>query len=164
MSSPKIDTNIVNKELDKKDEYNEIMIEKTSLIAAIEKQNIEIVKLLLTNPDIDINYIILKTDYLLKISKPTLYCAISTKINEIIKLLLSRSNVDVNERKIKQKINNNVIEKEMSLLYKAVVTENIEAVKLLLSHQNIDVNFLNFTLNSQPNFLNFSSTDTNLIS
>ena len=157
LSSPKIDTNIVNKELDKKDEYNEIMIEKTSLIAAIEKQNIEIVKLLLTNPDIDVNYIILKAGYLLKIAKPTLYCALSTKNNEIIKLLLSRSNVDVNARKIKQKINNNVTEKEMSLLYKAVVTENIEAVKLLLSHQNIDVNFLYFTLNSQHNFSHFSS-------
>lgn len=86
LSNPKIDTNVVNKELDKKDEYNEIMIEKTSLIAAIEK------------PNIDINYIILKTGYLLKIAKPTLYCVLSTKNNKIIRLLLSRPNADVNAR------------------------------------------------------------------
>ena len=112
---------------------------RTALHVAIEKENIEMVKILLTRKDIDINlYWKSKNENCLIDDKKTaLHLAVEKSNVEIVKLLLLYQNIDVNCLTLAFK-GPDLIEK--TALQIAVENENAEIVKLLLSKPNIDVN------------------------
>ena len=124
--------------------FNRI-VEKPSLYLAIEKQNSEIIKLLLESKKVDINRKMeIKTDeYSLvfeKIQMPPLYKAINIGNVRIFNLLLNDESIDVNSL---YECDNNyyfTYRQEIALLI-AVQFKNFEMVKLLLSKPNIDVNY-----------------------
>ena len=122
-----------------KKEGNAIIKEKSALLVAAEKREIEIIKLLLANPKINVNdKSISKYGYKTK-EKTVLNYAVLENENEIVKILLENKNIDVN---IKYIYNNNTTleQSEVTSLNMAVNNGNIEIIKLLLSNQNIDVN------------------------
>ncbi|KAK8841958.1 hypothetical protein M9Y10_026914 [Tritrichomonas musculus] len=112
---------------------------RTALHIAIEKENIEIVKILLTRKDIDINFYWKSKieSYLIDDKKTALHLAVEKSNVEIVKLLLLYQNIDVNCLTLAFK-GPDLIEK--TALQIAVENENAEIVKLLLSKPNIDVN------------------------
>ncbi|KAK8836716.1 hypothetical protein M9Y10_037232 [Tritrichomonas musculus] len=149
--------------------YSDEVDEKTPLIIAIELERIDFIKLLLSQPNIDVNarkisnyynYSCLpakntKLEYDFVNEKSPLHVAYEINNMEIIKILLSFPNIDVNNKYIKKKVkgevvndqiekNNNfykvlVIEDE-SLLSIAISDNNIEFIKMLLENPYIDVN------------------------
>lgn len=78
--------------------------EKTALNVAIEKGNIDIVKLLLSNPKIDINIVSNEYNYFSgnreilkeKYAKTALFKAVEKENVEIVKLLLERPEININ--------------------------------------------------------------------
>jgi len=98
----------------------------TPLILAIQYSKIEIVKMLLDNPNIDINI----QD---KNGHTALIHAITNNKIEIVKMLLDHPNIDINF----QNKNGN------TALIHAISNNKIEIVKMLLDHPNIDINFQN---------------------
>lgn len=86
---------------------NFFFLNKTALHVAVEKGNIEIVELLLSNPNININILsISKYFFFIKIGivvfflifvhRTALHIAIDKENMEIIKLLLENTNIDIN--------------------------------------------------------------------
>lgn len=147
----------------KKDGYDE----KTPLYLAIEKQNIELVDLLLKNKSIDINiinrfdcateveikkreFVNWHTDYLNitkeSYEKTALFLAVEKGNIEIVKLLLSKDEIDVsiiNKKELFQinmkpkKWENNLIY-EKDVLFWAIENDNFEIIKLLLKNSKIN--------------------------
>ncbi|KAK8846488.1 hypothetical protein M9Y10_020511 [Tritrichomonas musculus] len=134
--------------------------EETSLQQAIKRENINIVKLLLSNPIINVNlksssvihesggcYVFVSTDKY--IEKSSLFFAINSENNknklELIKLLLSISNIDVNfgiKEYLSEFEEDRKLLQEKSTLYLAVENENLEIIQLLLEQPLIDIDFL----------------------
>ena len=107
---------------------------------AILNQNIEIIKLLLSNKNINVNIINKFTSEEGYSEETALIKAIDRENNEIIRLLLAQKNIDVNF------LNKYCIEgKELKVnaLYYAILDEKIEIIKLLLSHKDINANIKN---------------------
>lgn len=96
--------------------------EETYLLNIMVNQNkIEIVKLLLSHPKINVNS-------LDELGNTSLYTACDKKYIEIIKILLQHPDIDVN----------------LSFpLYQSCLKDYIEVVKLLLSHPKIDITIKN---------------------
>jgi ankyrin repeat protein len=92
-------------------------------ICYVDTNKIEILKLLLKLPDINVN---IQDKY----KENILHSACEENNIKIVKLLLAHPNIDVN---IKNKY-------ERTPLYIACRYNNIELAKLLLTHSNIDVN------------------------
>ncbi|KAK8849291.1 hypothetical protein M9Y10_018660 [Tritrichomonas musculus] len=120
--------------------HNKILYQqKSALHVAVEKENIDIIKLLLSCNDIDVNLLYkshlgscIEDD-----QKTALHIAVKKSNPEIVKLLLSCKKIDVNCIKSKFRLpyyNNE------TALHIAVENENTEIVLLLLSCKNIDVN------------------------
>lgn len=119
--------------------------EKNALHVAVEKQKYEIVKLLLSRPEIDVNarYNYLKKDYTSSFDgseeKTALHIAIKKKNLEITKLLLNHPGIDVNAqfrfiKKSKDKVS------EKTALHLAIEENNLPILKILLDHNEINVN------------------------
>ncbi|KAK8853002.1 hypothetical protein M9Y10_018000 [Tritrichomonas musculus] len=115
----------------------------TALHLAAQNDNIEIVKLLLSTPNVDVN---VQSEDIIddgKIQKgfTALHFAALNNNIEIAKLLLSTPNIDVN---IQTSADGYFFERNTyftyTALHLAVQYDNIEIVKLLLSNSNIDVN------------------------
>lgn len=116
----------------------------------IEKEDIDIVKLLLANGKIDHN--IIKTESIAGFGKtPTnkiiksnvLFSSIMNNKNKVVKFLLSeikKMPINLNDKLFESKIGEEIEIFEKSLLYVAVEYGNIEAVQLLLSDNEINVN------------------------
>ena len=111
--------------------------EETALMIAIKNNNIEIVKILIERPDININ----PQPNKFRDGDTALNIAIRNHNIEIIKLLLSKPNIGINSQTIYHKTN----EHSVSSLYLAIKQNNLEIIQLLLSYPNIDVNC--FTVN-----------------
>ena len=94
-----------------------LLFQKTPLYIAVEKENIDIVKLLLMNDEIDVN-----------LTNKSFY---NFQENDYIKEL-------VDEYDHYQKFDNNITAEKTSL-YRAIEIGNIEIVKLLLMNRKIDV-------------------------
>lgn len=116
---------------------------------SIEKGNLEIIKLLLTREEIDVNaktiykeYANDKYDY----EKAPLHLAIEKGNLEILKLLLSFPSIDINSFEINtyNSSSSNYAIINSTALHYSVLTDNFEIFKLLLSHQDIDVNLCYF--------------------
>ena len=117
---------------------------------AVKKENIEIVKLLLTNNKLDINLqcriekSIEKKRTIIEMSP--LQFAIDNNQDKIVKLLLSQENQsridmkDINKRSIKVTIENEIEVFERTALYISIEKKNADAIKALLSRAEIDVN------------------------
>ena len=126
--------------------------EKTPLFAAVEKENFEIIKLLLNTDDIDVNVINNENDNIwggnmimfceLTKKKTALYVAIEKENIEIIKLLLANNNIDVNIPNMEDACTGGGDEKvwKRTALYNAISKNNNEITKLLLQNDKIDVN------------------------
>ena len=99
---------------------------QTLLIHAIEKGNIEIIKLLINNPKVDINQ---KLNYGW-FEKNALIYAIEKGNLDIIKLLLNNPKININ-----QKFNGD----KNALIY-AIEKGNLDIIKLLLNNPKIDIN------------------------
>ena len=114
-------------------------LKKTLLYVATEKGYIEIVKLLLSFPNIDVNRY--SKDFAIDlesneecISATALHCAVNYGELEIAKLLLSHKNIDTNKLDMK-------LTYEDSPLMSAVKNNNLEMVKLLLESDKVDPYF-----------------------
>jgi len=99
------------------------------LHVAAEKNNIDVVKLLLQQNNIDINI----TD---NIGRSPLYIAAANNSIDVVKLLLQQNNIDIN-------ITTN---KGLSPLHVAAANNSIDVVKLLLRQDIIDINLLLLTI------------------
>ena len=113
------------------DSLNEL--KTTALFASIEKENVEIVRFLLSLPNIDVNIG-------QKGNKSPLHLAVEKENIEIVKLLLTNQKIDVNAYWVyEQELDDGYLEisEKKNSLFLAVEKENIEIVKLLLSHKNI---------------------------
>lgn len=118
----------------------------------IEKENIEIVKLLLNNDKIDINInnreieahnsvtATIRKIAMLK-EKTALFLAVEKENIEIIKLLLNKENLLINEYNG---------EWFLTALHLAAQKSNIEIVKLLLSRKDINKNIKQGFSNKKP--------------
>ena len=120
---------------------------KTTLYRAIEKENVEIVKLLLSCDNINTNeicqYATSEDNWL--VEKRPLFLAVENNNIEIVKLLLSNKDIKVNFINTDEYENGGgeVYFYKYTALYESVEQENIEIIKLLLSNKNTDVNALN---------------------
>lgn len=131
-------------------DYSIYKTECSALFRAVDRKKHQIVKLLLSQKDIDVNSksITIKDDIDISKEIPPLGAAIENDDIEMIKILLSKSDIDVN---LKIKSINNRTNKEIeydeslreeTMLYYAVEKGNIEITELLLSKSEIDVNAL----------------------
>ena len=128
---------------------------KTALYAAVEKENIEIIELFLSNPRIDINIpcikTLIKTGINEKYERTPLYEAVKIGNIDIIKLLLKNDKIDINI--INKKLHKNIFidgseicthfkskEIEKTALYKAIEKENVEIIKLILQNHKLNIN------------------------
>ncbi len=167
-------------------DYQNINSKKTALYLAVENENIEIVKILLSHKDVDVNILnesnaeytrgrsdeyFSYTDYKTKNKKRTaLYLAVLKENTEIIKLLLENKRIDVNVINTstfdtawdKGDVYFTEYKKERTALYLAVQKRNIEIINLLLSNNNIDVNILNsiYFINDKQNDFIFNDNDS----
>ena len=117
---------------------------------AVEKENLEIVKVLLTNDKIDIN--ILKSESFGKqfiksdkkiIKSNMLYYAILNNKNKALKLFLSEcknNKIDLSAKLFEAIIGKEIEINEKTPLYIAVENRNVEAVQLLILNKHINVN------------------------
>jgi len=103
----------------------------SALTLAVEISTLEIVKLLLSQPGIDVN--ITSRSY-----TPLMIAAEFGK-TEVVKLLLSHPDVDINCQN----------ENGFTALFLAIYNEHKEIVELLLKHRNIKLNLKNITGNSE---------------
>ena len=129
----------------------QVIFYKTALQSAIEKENIEIIKLLLTNDNIEIN--IIKTDSSKNgrkriIKSNIYYYSILNKKNKVVKFLISEiksiPKLNLNDNFFETTILNEIDAFEKTSLYVAVENKNIEAIQLLLSISEINVNEKSF--------------------
>ena len=115
--------------------------EMTALYVAAKNGSTDVVKLLLSNENIDVNIINVEREIDQFIVEKTALCAaIEYNNNDIVELLLSNKNIDVNI--LDKKRSHDKSKSEKSALHIAVENNNIDAVKLLLENGNIDVNRL----------------------
>ena len=132
--------------------------EKTALYIATEKNNLEIVKLLLNHKDTQVNTIsyvrkplsdeLYNTERDITTGKTALEVAVKNENNEIVQQLLQHNNIDVNIKCFKFGIEywqgygggNDDLFIRKTVLHTAVKIENLDLVKLLLANDNIDVN------------------------
>ena len=119
-------------------EFDDVNIEeKSPLLMAIKKRNIDIVKLLIKHEELDINFI--NKTYNFRDNKvmwdktTALNLAVDMENAEIVKVLLECEKIDVNYKNINEQ---NQIR---TALHTAVKKENLDIIQLLLNHKNIDV-------------------------
>ena len=110
---------------------------QSALHLAVMKGNVEIVKLLLSNENIDVNVFnhINETDY--EDENTALYTAVKNGKLKIVNLLLSHKNIDVNI------LNNSTCGEDKTsetALHLAVRKRKINTIRLLLKHEKIDIN------------------------
>ena len=115
--------------------YKDNYESRTALFMAIEKGNIEIIKLLLNNDKLDINVINEFYNGTYFVDETVLHVAIEKENIEIIKLLLNNDKLDVNT--FRSEVN---YDGEKTALFMAIEKENVEIVELLLKNDKIDVN------------------------
>lgn len=114
--------------------------EKTALHIAIEIQNIEIIKLLISCPEINVNAKYISSDSgQEKREQAALHMAIDSKNIEIVKILLSCPNIDVNIKNFYHNYYDKYIY-ERTPLNTAIKMRNIDIIKLILENKNIDIN------------------------
>ena len=111
--------------------------EKSPLVIAIEKGNVDAVKQLIEHEELDVNFIN-KTfnmrDDTVEWEKTTaLNIAVDKENIEIVKLLLECKNLDVNFK------NQRAQNKMRTALHTAVEKGNLDIIQLLLYHKNIDI-------------------------
>lgn len=131
------------------EQYSELEQEKTILFIATEEENIEIIELLLSQQEIDVNsQSTIAMNEVFGECEGTSSKNIDTSINiavnlqniPIIKLFLSHPNIDVNS--ISKNIESGGYSestRESSLLIDAIALDNLEIVDLLLKHPKIDI-------------------------
>lgn len=127
------------------------MFNDSPLEIAINNDNIEMVKLLLSSNRIDVMHHVYGIDYEYEI--PLIYEAVSNRNIEIIQLFLSYEKVDVNAFNI-SKEKGKLVSKKTALHY-AVQIEDVQIVRLLLNHDKININEVddrgfNFNLWKKP--------------
>ncbi|KAK8843546.1 hypothetical protein M9Y10_024602 [Tritrichomonas musculus] len=137
-----------------------IRCSKTALFRAVQKENIEIVKLLLSFDKINVNTICSYEYHDLEewwVERTSLFLAIENNNIEIIKLLLSIEDINVNIINTDDYCDGGGCEYyyKYTALYESVEQENIEIIKLLLSNKNINVNapsrkFVDFEGGGEP--------------
>ena len=114
---------------------------KTSLFLAIEKDNVEIVKLLLSNPSIDVN-----KGYG---NKAPLLLAIEKDNVEIVKLLLSNPSINVNqESETVVEYQFKMTRIETTALFLTIYQQKIETLKILIQQKGIVIS------NSEKQYIN----------
>lgn len=139
---PKSNPNIILKS-----KYSKI--ERTPLSMAIKNNNIEIVKLLLSNQNYDFNtkFNICENQ---KSEKTALSMAFDKSNTELISILLSNENIDPNIKFINKYFNNEIqklVAEEKTILTMSIEDENIDKIKMLLSCKNTDLNIILTTSN-----------------
>ena len=135
------------------DEYDEPISILTPLQLAVEKENKEIIQILLETKKIDINENGYKRSYanrgllINKSTKSALNMAIEKNNFDITQMLLSYDGIDVNSFAIYFKRDNNILLLyEKTPLFIAIENENIKIIELLLENNKIKKNIeLNIT-------------------
>lgn len=157
-------------------EYGEyISIVISPLFLAVNNENKEIVKLLLSNKNINVNQMSIFYRYSserihdfqvdntrFEVNKNPLHLAIEKGNIEIVKLLLQCEKIDINSLKIYKTYgdddecySNWLKITEQTPLHVAIEQNNIEIINLLLKNNKIDVNLLQTKLNGTISFDDF---------
>lgn len=133
---------------------NLVKIKRTALCIAIENNDIDITKALLSYPNINVNIASIETSAKFTTEETPLFIAVHNNCIDIAKLLLANPRINVNAKStmISQKY-----KIEIPLLYRAVEIKSIDIVKLLLSNPNI---FINDTFNKEYEYKNTISKKT----
>lgn len=150
------------KDDNERDKY--VRSKKTSLHLAVEKGNIEIVKLLLNHCKIDVNcrekYVLIKPLLKIYTQKTALQIAIEKKRIDIVEMLLEKRSISINERipykfdkdpktcpkydedgnEIYDKSEGKHIDSLKTPLHVAVLVGCVDIIKLLLNQKYIDCN------------------------
>ena len=114
---------------------------KVALYAAVEKNNVEIVKLLLANEKIDVNFSNHHINNIIGWKKTALYTAVKNENIDIVKLLLSNKNIDVNILNRENCFGETLSER--TALHAAVESGNKEIINLLSEMNGKDINIEN---------------------
>ncbi|KAK8847051.1 hypothetical protein M9Y10_019626 [Tritrichomonas musculus] len=111
----------------------------SALHIAIEKENIDIVKLLLKKPEIDVNQQCIRYHYNYKVKETLtpLHIAIEKENCEIVELLLQNPNIDVNKRSVLITANFFVMKTPIN---QAINLGNAKLVDVLSRHPKININ------------------------
>lgn len=127
---------------------------------AVKKNNVEIVKLLLKCPKLDINQFCEYSEHNLKHTKTALHIAVENEYFQIVELLLSNDKININCLCKIEKGNNeryaiNYSCDEKAALHICVQKRNKKIVNLLLQNQNIDINMklLSYYKSNEGDFL-----------
>lgn len=118
---------------------------ETPLSASITNERIDIIKILLSQKNIDVNCKSIYFDSGIS-EKAPLHRAIELQNTEIVQILLSRSEINVNLLSIFNENYKLLEEKyvENAPIHLAVITNNISILNLLLSHPFIDINMKSY--------------------
>ena len=126
---------------------------------AIEKENIEIIKLLLSYPNIDVNSLskFIKNDDFDKryIEKSPIHLAVEKENLEIIQLLASHPSIDINSEMISSisKEDDRQSQKKTAF-HIAIEKRNIDIIKYMLSIPKLDINAKYSIENCEFNYIN----------
>ena len=135
----------INVNLSVKRQIGNNKYKETPLRIAFNNNNKEIIVLLLTHPNIDVNTKnIIKNlgDYYYENCE--LFNALEAKMDDIVLLMLDHPKTDVNVRDYYKK-NDGTSIKQIPFLLKAIKYGNIEIIKKILEKPNVDVNIKAFT-------------------
>lgn len=105
---------------------------------AILKENVDIVKILVDDPRVDVNLLsefYSNEDKNENCYEAPLHMAIDKSNIKIVEILLSSPKIDVNI-----KTSHSLIKENQTPLHFAVIAKNVEIIKLLLNQKGIDVN------------------------
>ncbi|KAK8841813.1 hypothetical protein M9Y10_026762 [Tritrichomonas musculus] len=154
LSCDKIDVNLTCQSYYSRNNYTQKFEEYGPFpkIFMVDNISIDIVKLFINHPNIDIN----QQSYLLngendEITDTPLTFSIRNKKFDIAKLLLNHPNIDVNSKYIVKNIQRPRFETK-SALYLAIENKNDEIIDLLLANSKIDVNFQSTIDDSNSSF------------
>ena len=111
--------------------------ESTVLFLAVEKKNLEMIKLLLSVDDIDVNFPYKSKKISTTIEETPLYKAFELGETEIVKILLENQKINVNIPYKSQGKGKKIL-KKTTILHDAVKNEDIELIKLLLQNKKIN--------------------------
>lgn len=111
----------------------------SALHIAIEKENIDILKLLLSCKNIDVNAVTDIFIYPNELQKSALHIAVEKENLEIVEILLNCKNADVNLYMNQNSTERYGLKERKTALYMAVEQENFDLVKLLCSNENINI-------------------------
>ncbi|KAK8852941.1 hypothetical protein M9Y10_017936 [Tritrichomonas musculus] len=127
--------------------------ESTSLHVAVRKENLEMVNLLLSRDDIDVNipektFVLLETvvnalytskSNKLISEKPALAVALEVKNSDIAQLLLEQPEININAKSLQYNPSSDEVVSETPIIHTALSTLNLDVFEILIQNSGLDL-------------------------